>query len=60
MQGYIEPQLTGKIHQKLTHPPGVIILGPRQCGKLTLAKVIISGVENALYLDLERLSDLSR
>lgn len=36
------------------------ILGPRQCGKSTLAKHIISERANALYLDLERPSDLSK
>ena len=60
MQGYIERELTEKIHQKLAQLPGATILGPRQCGKSTLAKAIISGIENAVYLDLERPSDLSR
>jgi len=60
MQEYIERELTEKIHQKLAQLPGATILGPRQCGKSTLAKAIISGIENAVYLDLERPSDLSR
>ena len=40
--------------------PAVAILGPRQCGKSTLAKHLIAGMENALYLDLERSSDLNK
>lgn len=36
------------------------ILGPRQCGKSTLAKYIIAKKENTLYLDLERPSDLNK
>src|SRR4030042_6201635 len=60
MQRYIEHALTEKIHRKLAQLPGATILGPRQCGKSTLAKTIISGIENAVYLDLERPSDLSK
>ncbi len=36
------------------------ILGPRQCGKSTLAKYIISNIPNTIYLDLERPSDLNK
>lgn len=36
------------------------IIGPRQCGKSTLAKKILSGRKNVVYLDLERPSDLAR
>ena len=40
--------------------PGVVILGPRQCGKSTLAKAIISEIGKAVYLDLERPSDVNK
>ncbi|NQU38667.1 MAG: ATP-binding protein [Lentisphaerae bacterium] len=40
--------------------PVTAIVGPRQCGKTTLAKVFMEGVRSALYLDLERPSDLAR
>lgn len=36
------------------------ILGPRQCGKTTLAHQLVKAVEDVLYLDLERPSDLAR
>lgn len=60
MQIYIQRIITTKIKQKLENMPGVVILGPRQCGKSTLAKAIISEIEGAVYLDLERPSDVSK
>jgi hypothetical protein len=60
MQTYIERIITPKIKQKLENMPGVVILGPRQCGKSTLAKAIISEIGGAVYLDLERPSDVSK
>lgn len=40
--------------------PVVAILGPRQCGKSTLAHMLISGDHSFVYLDLERYSDLNK
>src|SRR4030065_1197462 len=60
MQTYIRRIITTKIKQKLENMPGVVILGPRQCGKSTLAKAIISDIGGAVYLDLERPSDVSK
>lgn len=60
MQTYIKRIITASIEQKLKHMPGVVILGPRQCGKSTLAKAIISEIGGAVYLDLERPSDVSK
>lgn len=60
MQGYIRRFITEGIKQKLQNIPAVIILGPRQCGKSTLAKAIISEIANAVYLDLERPSDINK
>jgi len=40
--------------------PVVAILGPRQCGKSTLAKMLISSDRSFIYLDLERYSDLNK
>ncbi len=60
MQTYIKRVITTKIKQKLENMPGVVILGPRQCGKSTLAKAIISEIGGAVYLDLERPSDVSK
>jgi predicted AAA+ superfamily ATPase len=60
MQGYVKRTLSEKIEGKLRNIPAVIILGPRQCGKSTLAKAFISEIENAVYLDLERPSDINK
>jgi hypothetical protein len=60
MQGYIPRHITEGIKQKLANIPAVLILGPRQCGKSTLAKTIISEMANAIYLDLERPSDINK
>lgn len=40
--------------------PVVAILGPRQCGKSTLAKMVISSDPEFLYLDLEKPSELNK
>ena len=40
--------------------PAVALLGPRQCGKSTLAKHIIKQMDNAIYLDLERTSERNK
>ena len=37
--------------------PAVAILGPRQCGKTTLALEIAKESEPSVYVDLERPSD---
>ncbi len=60
MQTYLNRIITTKIKEKLERIPGVVILGPRQCGKSTLARTMISEVEGAVYLDLERPSDVSK
>lgn len=48
--------------QALDRVPVVAILGPRQCGKSTLATAIADGFggDRVLYLDLERPADLAR
>ncbi len=43
----------------LKKAPAVVLLGPRQVGKTTLARQIAQAT-NALYLDLERATDLRR
>lgn len=40
--------------------PVVALLGPRQCGKSTLAKEVIKKSDEWIYLDLERPSDLRK
>ena len=48
------------VRKALQQLPAVAILGPRQCGKTTLARQLVKAVEGVLYLDLERPSDLAR
>ena len=52
--------LEGRVQQWLRQFPAVAILGPRQCGKSTLARKVLGDIPNALHLDLERPSDLAR
>ena len=53
----IERQLQSLIVRRLGHAPAVVLLGPRQVGKTTLAKAIAAQHPQALMLDLERESD---
>ena len=40
--------------------PAVAILGPRQCGKSTLARHLVKGRKDTIYLDLEKPSDRNK
>jgi predicted AAA+ superfamily ATPase len=49
------------VRQKLAHMPAVVLLGPRQVGKTTLARQIAAAwPDGSIYLDLERPSDRLR
>ena len=52
--------LLDRIGQGLLRSPVVAILGPRQCGKTTLAKVFIQGRQSVEYFDLEHPMSMSR
>jgi len=56
----INRNITQAIKKSLEFSPVVGILGPRQCGKTTLAKMIISSSPDAVYLDLELPSDANK
>lgn len=45
-----------KINKSLAYNPVTAILGPRQCGKTTLAKIVSNSIENAFF-DLEDPAD---
>lgn len=49
--------LEGTLKEQLSRFPAVALLGPRQCGKTTLAKALLPEWD---FLDLERASDRSR
>ena len=53
------PRPHAKIRRGLDRLPVVALLGPRQCGKTTLARMIAADVES-LYLDLEKPADRRR
>jgi len=57
---YIERNLSATISRKIQNVPVVAILGPRQCGKSTLAKALLATRPDTLYLDLERPSDANK
>ena len=60
MQTYIERYWTRRVRRRLQNNPAVAILGPRQCGKSTLALEMLKGLADAVYLDLERPSDANK
>ncbi|MEN8141627.1 MAG: ATP-binding protein [Thermodesulfobacteriota bacterium] len=60
MQTFKERQLTARLKQRLADMPAVALLGPRQCGKSTLSHHLVAELGNALYLDLEKNSDLNK
>jgi hypothetical protein len=58
--GCIPRVLETALRNGLDEFPAVAIVGPRQCGKSTIAMELLRGRTNALRLDLERKSDLTR
>lgn len=43
--------------ERLSYYPGVVLLGPRQVGKTTLARAIAAQSPGTVFLDMERASD---
>lgn len=57
----IDWKLKHRIVELLEYFPAVALLGPRQCGKTTLAfEIKNSWLEKATYLDLENAADLAK
>ncbi|MDP2785083.1 MAG: ATP-binding protein [Sulfurimicrobium sp.] len=48
------------LRRRLGYSPGVVLLGPRQVGKTTLARTYAAERPGAIHLDLERASDRAR
>ncbi len=57
---YISRKIEKDILQSIASNPVTTIIGPRQCGKSTLAKHLLEGRKDLVYLDLERPSDLQK
>ena len=60
MQGLIHRHLTATAEERLQNNPALAILGPRQCGKTTLAAQIVKKFKQSVYLDLENPADLAK
>ena len=57
---YIRREQEKEIREGLEHFPASAILGPRQSGKSSMAKHILTTHKEALYLDAEKPSDLKK
>jgi hypothetical protein len=60
LQTYIPRWQEDSIRQSLDNFPVTAMLGPRQCGKSTLARKLVAGREDVVFLDLERPSDFRK
>jgi uncharacterized protein len=60
MQKYIDRNIEAFVNENLMVFPAVAILGPRQCGKSTLVKMLYQNSDAYLYLDLQNLDDLNK
>jgi len=60
MHGKLKRQCEEDLHRRLANNPAVVLLGPRQCGKTTLAKMALARYPRVVYLDLENPADAVR
>lgn len=58
MHDFIKRRIEDFVLQNLRVFPAVALLGPRQCGKSTLAKMLSEKIPSFLYLDLQNPADL--
>ena len=56
----IKRNITEFVFQNLRVFPAVAILGPRQCGKSTLAKMLSANIPKIVYLDLQNTVDRNK
>ena len=56
----IDRRILPDIERSLAEFPAVALLGPRQAGKTTLARIVAGARPDSLFLDLERPSDLAK
>lgn len=60
MQKLIVRKAEDFLKENLVVFPAVVVLGPRQCGKSTLIKMVADGLTDFVYLDLQNRSDLAK
>jgi predicted AAA+ superfamily ATPase len=60
MYTYVPRQLEGDLLDSISRYPVTALIGPRQCGKSTLARRVLAGRPDSLFLDLELPSDLRK
>jgi predicted AAA+ superfamily ATPase len=60
MHNFIKRRIEDFVLQNLRVFPAVALLGPRQCGKSTLAKMLSEKIPSFLYLDLQNPADLNK
>jgi predicted AAA+ superfamily ATPase len=60
MHKLIDRNIEAFVNENLNVFPAVVILGPRQCGKSTLVKMLYQNSDSCLYLDLQNLDDLNK
>jgi hypothetical protein len=60
MHDLIRRQLESTVLQHLGVFPAVAVLGPRQCGKSTLVKMLAESMNPFVYLDLQNYEDLNK
>jgi len=57
---YIKRTIENELKCRIKQSPVCALIGPRQCGKSTIAKKILKTFKKSIYLDLERPSDLQK
>lgn len=60
MHGLLDRSIGSFVKENLNIFPAVAILGPRQCGKSTLVKMLYKNSDAYLYIDLQNLEDLNK
>ena len=60
MHGYFSREAGGALAKALGRAPAALLLGPRQCGKSTLARQLLAQRGDAVILDLQDRADRAR
>jgi predicted AAA+ superfamily ATPase len=60
MHEFLRRDIEPFVVENLNIFPAVEILGPRQCGKSTLVKMISAKIEDFIYIDLQNMDDRNK